>query len=218
MTHPNEVLNSDDAGEGPQPISGSRGRWLTIPNALCLVRFVGSWVMLGFAFAGQPIWVVGLFLFLTATDWLDGKLAVLLNQRSPIGPRIDTIADVTMYACLLASLLWLRSDVLMGEVPFLAVAIFSYLASTGYAFHKFGSLPSYHTYGAKLCWLLTLLAVIALSLDWSVWPLRIAMTGVVITNIEAMLITATLSRPATDVSSLRSAKRLQQAASQSAGG
>ena len=91
-------------------------RHLTVPNALSVVRFIGSWAMLWAAYQGQSQWVVGLFLFLTATDWVDGKLAILLHQRSRIGPKLDTIADVTMYVCLIVATLLLHHAVLWGQL------------------------------------------------------------------------------------------------------
>jgi len=75
---------------------------------------------------------------------------------------------------------------------------------------KFGSFPSYHTRSAKTTWFLMVIAAIALFLDWSVWPLRIALLGVVVTNLESIAITATLSQPHTDVISLAAARRIEQ--------
>ncbi|GAA5504704.1 CDP-alcohol phosphatidyltransferase family protein [Novipirellula caenicola] len=182
-------------------------RWATLPNALCVIRFIGSWVMVGVAVAGLPHWVVGMFLFLAATDWVDGKLAILLDQRSSIGPKIDTIADVTLYACLLLSLVYLRSDLLLQEAGWIGLAVLSYAGSCGFSLLKFKRFPSYHTRAAKTCWLLMIVGVIAVFLQWSTWPLRIAMLGVTLTNIEAMLITATLKQPESDIRSFRQARR-----------
>ncbi|WP_052031946.1 CDP-alcohol phosphatidyltransferase family protein [Novipirellula maiorica] len=182
-------------------------RWATLPNALCVIRFFGSWIMVGLAVAGFPQWVVGFFLFLAATDWVDGKLAILLNQRSSIGPKIDTIADVTLYACLLLSLVYLRSDLLVQESGWIGLALLSYAGSCGFSLIKFKQFPSYHTRAAKTCWLLMIAGVIAVFLQWSTWPLRIAMLGVTLTNVEAMLITATLRHPLSDIRSFRQARR-----------
>ncbi|TWU43494.1 CDP-diacylglycerol--glycerol-3-phosphate 3-phosphatidyltransferase [Novipirellula aureliae] len=171
------------------PDLGRLNRWLTVPNVLCIVRFLGSWVMLWFAIHEQPQWVVGIFLFLTATDWIDGKVARFLDQRSLIGPKLDTIADVTMYGCLLISMLRLQHAVLIAEVEYFIAAIASYAGSCLFSIFKFHRIPSYHTRAAKTCWLLMIFAVCALFVGWSIWPLRIAMVGVTLTNLEAILIT-----------------------------
>ncbi|GAA4457011.1 CDP-alcohol phosphatidyltransferase family protein [Novipirellula rosea] len=198
---------SPTANSEAVPVVSPPDRWATLPNALCVIRFFGSWVMVGLAVAGYPHWVVGMFLFLAATDWMDGKIAVLLNQRSSIGPKIDTIADVTLYACLLLSLVYLRSEVLLQESVWIGLAVLSYAGSCAFGLKKFGRFPSYHTRAAKTCWFLMVVGVIALFLEWSPWPIRIAMIGVTLTNVEAMMITATLTQPQSDVRSLWQARR-----------
>jgi CDP-diacylglycerol--glycerol-3-phosphate 3-phosphatidyltransferase len=155
--------------------------------------------MLWFAFQTQTRWVAGMFLFLAATDWLDGKLAVLLDQRSKIGPRLDTIADVTVYACLLGALLRLPHFSLRNESLYLTAAIGSYAVSVLYSLHKFRCIPSYHTRAAKTCWLFVLVGVLSLFLQWSIWPLRIALVAVALANVEAILITRLAKEPLSDI-------------------
>ena len=185
--------------DSPDDITAAPNRWLTVPNVLCAIRFLGSWVMLWFAFRDQPHSVVVTFLFLTATDWADGKLAILLNQRSSIGPKLDTIADVTMYACLLVSTLVLHRAVLLAESAYLVAAIVSYMGSCLLSVVKFRRIPSYHTRAAKTCWLLTLIGVLSLFMDWSIWPLRIALICVTLANTEAIFITYLSDRPLSDI-------------------
>ncbi|WP_153558211.1 CDP-alcohol phosphatidyltransferase family protein [Roseimaritima sediminicola] len=182
-----------------QPPGKPPAVWVTVPNALCLVRFLGAFGLIALAILDRPMLVVALFLFLTATDWIDGKLAVWLDQRSRIGPKLDTLADVTMYACLLVATIWMFGDVLWQEAVLLALALGSYVVSCLYAWGKFGSAPAYHTRAAKTCWFLMVAAVFGLFFEWSVWPLRIALVGIVLTNIEAMLITRSLKEPRTDI-------------------
>lgn len=174
-------------------------RWLTLPNGLCAIRFLGAWCLLVLAVLGRPGLVVGLFLFLTATDWADGKLAILLNQRSKVGPKLDTIADVTMYGCLLVATIIMHGRVLQAEAVLIVLTIVSYAVSCAYSWRKFGAMPSYHTRAAKTCWLLVLVAVITLFLEWSIWPLRVALVGVMLTNLEAIFITRNLAVPRSDI-------------------
>jgi CDP-diacylglycerol--glycerol-3-phosphate 3-phosphatidyltransferase len=173
--------------------------WLTIPNILCAIRFCGAWCLLILAALDRPSLVLGLFLFLTATDWVDGKIAVLLNQRSKIGPKLDTIADVTMYGCLLIAIIVLYTDTLQSEVVLIVLALVSYAVSCMVSWRKFKVMPSYHTRAAKTCWFLALVAVIALFTQWSIWPLRIALVGVMLTNLEAILITRNLTEPRSNI-------------------
>ena len=182
---------------------------LTVPNALCLVRLLGSPVLAWVAWNQQPQVFLWLYLFLSMTDWFDGKLAILLNQRSVYGARLDSWADAAMYTALLFGLLRLHGPVLQSEWLWMAAAVATYAASTLYGIAKFRRWPSYHTKMAKMSWLFVTLATIAVLAEWSTWPLRIAACAVALTNLEAMLITATVSEWKVDVSSwfsLRSAQ------------
>ena len=191
----------------------SGDRWMTIPNALCLFRLFGSLTLIPAAIAGRPIVVLAIYLVLAFTDWIDGKVARWFDQRSRIGPKLDSLADATMYGMLLFALVWLRGEVFRDELPWLAVAAIMFVVACSAALVKFGSLPSYHTRSAKTAWFLTVLAAISLFLDWSVWPLRIAALSVFVANLESTAITATLKEPRTDVISLQAARRRQQPAS-----
>lgn len=177
-------------------------RVVTVPNALGVLRLLASPWLVVLGGEGRRIAFLLLFLGITFTDWLDGKLAVWLDQRSPFGARLDTVADVVMYATLVVGLGWLEGPVLVSEWPWMAAAVASYLVSCGVAVAKFGRFPSYHTRSAKTSWLLVLLAVVALVAGRWVWPLRIAALAVTSANAEAVLLTRTLEAPREDVPSL----------------
>lgn len=174
----------------------------TVPNLLGAVRLAGSPLLVVVAASGRETAFLGLFLFLTFTDWIDGKLAGWLDQRSRVGPVLDTVADATMYAAALVGLGWLQGPALLDEWPWIAAGGASYLLSWAASHRKFGRLPSYHTRAAKTSWLLALVAVVALMAGGWVWPLRVAAAAVTATNLEAILITRILKAPREDVSSV----------------
>src|SRR5690606_29392185 len=122
------------------------------------------------------------------TDWIDGKLAIHWNQRTPFGARLDSVADASMYAAVLVGTVWLKQDVVADQWPWIAAALISYGITISASLMKFGHLPSYHTRAAKTSWLLMTIAILALFAglaELSVWSLRIAMVGVTLTNLEA---------------------------------
>ena len=162
---------------------------LTIPNLLCLVRLVGSFILIPIAWQGRNEVFLWCFIFLAMTDWVDGKLAILLNQRTVLGARLDSWADAALYAALLFGVVTLYGDTLRAELAWIATALVTYLISTVAGFWKYKRWPSYHTRAAKTSWLLTGLAVIALFVEWALWPLRVAAVAVTLTNIEAIFIT-----------------------------
>lgn len=100
---------------GP-PVLGSR--ILTVPNLLSLLRLAGVplflWLLLGPRADG---WALVVLMVGGATDWLDGKLARLLNQYSTFGAMLDPAVD-RLY--ILAALVALGAR---GVVPWWVVAV-----------------------------------------------------------------------------------------------
>ncbi|CAN5216066.1 CDP-alcohol phosphatidyltransferase family protein [soil metagenome] len=76
------------------PPGGSSDRVLTVPNVLSVLRLVliGVFVylLLGVHAYG---WAVAILMICGASDWLDGKLARLLDQYSRVGELLDPAVD-----------------------------------------------------------------------------------------------------------------------------
>ncbi len=175
---------------------------LTWPNLLTTARLVGAFVLAAIATEGDERLFVALYLGLAATDWLDGKLAILLDQRSTFGARLDTWADAALYAALLFGLILMQGPVLANEATWVAALVLSHVLSVGLSLRRFGRWPSYHTRTAKAGWLLAIIAVVCLFVWHLTWPLEIALAWAVVANIEAVLITLRLDHWRTDVGSL----------------
>jgi CDP-diacylglycerol--glycerol-3-phosphate 3-phosphatidyltransferase len=177
-------------------------RFVTIPNIICLLRMLGSLVLVALAIKGREQMFLWLFVGLAMSDWVDGKLAILLNQRSAWGPSLDSWADAALYLALLIGAVLLRGDVLQSELQWLLPALGSYALSTLAGCWKYRRWPSYHTRAAKTSWFLILVGAGCLLGGWSVWPLRIALAAVALTNLEALLITILASGWRSDVESV----------------
>lgn len=72
-------------------------RIVTWPNALSALRLAGVpvflWLVLGLRSATGDIIAAGLLGAAGISDWLDGKLARMLNQQSKLGQALDPAAD-----------------------------------------------------------------------------------------------------------------------------
>lgn len=83
----------------------------TIPNLLSILRIIGApifyWLIVG---PNEYGWALALLIVSSATDWIDGLLARLLNQFSRFGEIIDPIADRLYIVAALAAL-WQRNIV-----------------------------------------------------------------------------------------------------------
>jgi len=182
-------------------------RILTVPNLLCVIRLAGSFILIPIAWQGRNEVFLWCFIFLSMTDWLDGKLAILLNQRTVLGARLDSWADAALNAALLFGVVTMYGATLRFELVWISVAVVSYLISTTAGFWKYKRWPSYHTRAAKTSWFFTAVAVIALFSDWALWPLRVAAVAVTLTNLEALLITIISPTWRVDVTSIYHAWR-----------
>ena len=186
MTNTGEKIETADPPTAKRYISD---RLFTVPNIICGVRLAGSFALVGIAWLGHEQVFLWFFVFLAMTDWVDGKLAILLNQRSVLGARLDTWADTALYTALLTGAIILKGEVLIHELGWIIPALACYLISIAAGLWKYHRWPSYHTRAAKTGWLLFMLGTIGLFTGWSLWPLRIAFAAAALTNLEAFLIT-----------------------------
>lgn len=76
----------------------------TIPNALTVARILFTPLFVVFFLDGKHLYALSLFFLAGVTDALDGFLARVLDQRSPLGAILDPLADkfllVAAYVCL----------------------------------------------------------------------------------------------------------------------
>jgi len=193
--------------DAPEPPISNR--LLTVPNFLCAIRLAGSFILIPIAWQGRNEIFLWLFIFLAMTDWFDGKLAILLNQRTVLGARLDSWADAALYTALIFGLVTMYGATLRSEFVWISAALVAYLISTAAGFWKYKRWPSYHTRAAKTSWFLNAVAVIALFSDWALWPLRVAAVAVTLTNLEALLITLISPTWRTNVTSVYHAWRSQ---------
>ena len=185
-------------GEKADSVDPDHGFW-TIPNFLCLFRIIGSVSLLPIAAADLPLWFVGTYLVLIFTDLIDGPIARKFHMRSDLGARMDTIADLTLNACMVVGVLTLRWDVLLDEIYLLSGVLICYAASTAFGLIKFRRMLAYHTYLGKTTQWLAMAAAVSLVLEWSIWPFRIAAIASIVGNLEAIAITYRLKKWQADV-------------------
>jgi cardiolipin synthase len=84
-------------GHASHTITGVGDRIVTWPNALSAARLAGVpvflWLVLGPRTATADVIAAALLGFAGFSDWLDGKLARMLNQTSKLGQLLDPAAD-----------------------------------------------------------------------------------------------------------------------------
>lgn len=166
---------------------GGERLW-TVPNVLCGLRLMGVLPLLWVAWEGHRQAFFWILVVLLLTDWLDGKLAKLLDQETTFGARFDSVADAVMYAAFALSFWWLEEQAVRQLSPWILAAGFTWAVSEVVGLVRFGRLPSYHTWGAKVSWLAVGVASVAWILtgrsDFVPWALGL----VILTNLEAVAI------------------------------
>ncbi|MFI0352079.1 CDP-alcohol phosphatidyltransferase family protein [Actinomadura sp. 9N407] len=85
---------SPDVDRSPEPgRDAAWGRIWTVPNALSFARLLGVPLFLWLVLAEADWWALGVLVVAGLSDWLDGKLARMLNQMSRLGVVLDPAAD-----------------------------------------------------------------------------------------------------------------------------
>lgn len=66
---------------------------LTVPNAISVLRLLSVPLFAVLALRDQTVWALVVLAMAGASDWLDGRLARMLDQRSRLGELLDPAAD-----------------------------------------------------------------------------------------------------------------------------
>ena len=105
-------------GEGIGTAQTRTDRIVTVPNALSVIRLIGVPVFLYLLVVLEADWwAFALLVVSGVTDWLDGKLARLLDQQSRLGALLDPLVDRLYMLATLAGF------VIRGIVPWWLAAL-----------------------------------------------------------------------------------------------
>ena len=189
--------------------SETSGIW-TVPNGISILRFLGIPVLLWAAHQDRRDLFLVVVTALLFTDWLDGKMASVLDQRTSLGARLDSGMDALMYAAVALSFWWLETAVIQDHMGWMLGVLGTWLISAVVALVRFHQIPSYHMWSAKVAWLFTACTVLMLLLTDLTFLLAWTLGLVIFTNLHATAITLVLPRWQADVWSLREALRIRR--------
>jgi CDP-diacylglycerol--glycerol-3-phosphate 3-phosphatidyltransferase len=174
----------------------------TIPNLLSGIRLLCVPLLLLLAWYQQATGFLVLLAIAFLSDALDGILARRLGQESKLGSRLDSWADVAVYAALPISAWWLWPDIVRREAPFVIAVVLSYTAPALGGLLKYGVFTSYHTWSVKLAALLMAPASIILFAGGPAWPFHWVTPVCVVAGLEELLITLLTPEHRSNVRSL----------------
>jgi CDP-diacylglycerol--glycerol-3-phosphate 3-phosphatidyltransferase len=144
-----------------------------IPFYVTISRLVFLPLLFWLMFAGHLWWFLGAYIVVGFTDWLDGYLARKLNQVTPGGHLLDTVADLPFYISSAYFLNYLFPVVIANNL----LAVRAFFTILGFvilvSFLKFRSLHLLHTTLLRLNGVLVYLVVIASFFFDTTWFVRI---------------------------------------------
>jgi cardiolipin synthase len=118
-------------------------RIVTWPNVLSTIRLAGVpvflWLVLGPRTSAADVIAVGILALAGISDWLDGKLARMLNQTSRLGRLLDPSADrlyiaATVIALAVRAIIpWWLFGVLAARELFVGLGLLVLRRRTDYA-------------------------------------------------------------------------------------
>lgn len=175
---------------------------MTIPDKISLFRMALAPVLLLLAWfhAGQIFIIILAVAYIS--DAVDGPIARRFGQKSELGPRLDTWADVSIYLSVPLAAWWLWPELLIREILYFAFIVASILFPLLAGLLKFRQTTSYHTWLTETAAVCTTLSTLLLFTGITPWPFRVSSTLCVLAGIEEILVTLVLEKPASDVRSL----------------
>ncbi len=123
---------------------------LTVPNVLSLYRLLAFPLVMFLIVLGQETLYAVMLVISLNTDVWDGWIARRFNQRTAIGARLDSLADIGVYIAALTGIIHFRIDLLGTDAWLFYVFASCYLIVTLSPLIKFGKIQSFHLYSIKL--------------------------------------------------------------------
>lgn len=191
-------------------INHTKDQIINLPNVVSLIRILMAPVLFYLALTQQPYWFIGVLLFAVFTDVLDGFLARILNQITPMGSRLDSWGDFIIYStmAICAWILW--PDIILREKLYFIIIVLSFTLPVLVGFIKFHTVSSYHTWSVKLAVAITVIGYILLFTGLLDWPFRLATLFCLYAAIEEITITLLIRHERVDIRTAWQALKYKQ--------
>lgn len=175
---------------------------MTLPNLLSLIRLAGGLLLIVIAWFGKEQLFLVVLILCFFLDLIDGPIARWLHQISELGPRLDSIADFSVYSAFLIGAWWLWPDIIVRERVYILLLVASLLIPVVFGLFKFHKTTSYHTWLVKLAAVCIAPGAIILFLSGPAWLFHMATVISVLAAIEQIIITCLLDHTRSNIRSI----------------
>lgn len=158
-----------------------------IPNFITSLRIVGTASLLFIDPLTELFYII--YTLSGLSDLVDGFVARVTHTTSELGSKLDTVADLLLYAVMIIRVfpqLWERLAMWIWYV--LAVALVIRVASYIYVAVRHHQLSAMHTYGNKITGLLAFLVPYFLLLSNATPPCGVVVIAAVLSSAEELII------------------------------
>jgi cardiolipin synthase len=180
----------------------SRFVW-NIPNILSLYRMIISPVILFLVWNGNKDLFTLMLSISLITDILDGLIARTFKMATPLGAKLDSIADIFTYTCAAFGLYRFEFFVVTEHAFTLGLFFLLYVMGFIIGFIRFGRVVGLHIYAFKITgYLQGIFIFILFVFGFFGWFYYIVIWFGIWANIEDIIILLLLKKPRSDVKGL----------------
>lgn len=165
---------------------------VNLPNAISLGRLVLAPVMVVLAWDQQANVFRAAFTVAVISDLLDGVLARVLNQRTELGAKLDSWADMGTYLALFFGTCMLWPQFINTHLGLILGGFGTYTVAFSFGYLKYGRLTSYHTLSGKVAAVLMAGSMIIWFFGGPEWPFRAGLIAALVSGTEQIAITLVL--------------------------
>jgi cardiolipin synthase len=123
---------------------------LTVPNIMSLYRLLVFPFIMTLMFLEKERFYAILVVIGFNTDVWDGWIARRFNQRTAIGSRLDSLADIGVYVAALSGIIYFKIGIIGADAWIFYLFVICYVIMIFSPLIKFGKIQSFHLYSIKL--------------------------------------------------------------------
>lgn len=173
---------------------------LNVPNVLSLYRlFAFPFIMLLIVLKMQMTYAIFLFISFNTDVW-DGLIARRFNQRTAIGARLDSMADIGVYIAALTGIMVFKIGEIGDDAWLFYLFVTCYIIVILSPLIKFRKIQSFHLYSFKITgWMQGIFFILLFFMDYYPVYFYLMVNLSLIAFIENLVIQLLLTEMRSDV-------------------